>query len=1140
MKKTITSKLISMSRITLILAVINCLSLSLLMANSSSAQRRSIHDIKISLEIDGQLEKVLKTIEKSTDFRFSYNDDRLDKRRWVKVAGSNISVAELLTQIASQAQVNFRRINENIVVFEGRAKAKPVIEELSGSQEKIIKGRVTDENGEPLPGATVAVKETTIGTVTDADGNYTLSSPDDAETLIVSFIGYVSEEIPLNGRSVIDVILYPDITSLQEIIVVGYGTQKKTDITGSITVVDTDEMNKQIDQNVQSLLQGRVAGLVINPSSGAPGAGVSVNIRGSSSANAGSGPLYVIDGVQVGGGSRNSVGGTDQAINPTSSPLSLLNPQDIESIQVLKDASATAIYGARGANGVIIITTKKGKYSQKNQVNVSSYVGVQNLHAKMDLMNGRQHAEYLNDFLTATGNTPAFTESEIAALGEGTDWQNEITRRGTEALIQNHQLSLSGGNDRTTYYLSGSFFDQKGIVLNTGITRYTFRSNIEFDITDRLKLTTAMTFSSTDNQTGSDNSGSNNVRSAIQKGYATSPTIDVVDSDGEFIRDWVNSDKPENPVEALEDLDSKFITENFLGNFGLEWNILEGLNLQASVGVDISNSNGEFYYPSVSTFLGGLTSGRGDLTQNKFNSIINEYTLSYSRIFGDHSLNVLVGSSIQKSKTVTARTTALGFPNDIFRLNAIRQAAGGTTSFSNLSEKSLAGFLGRVNYDYKGLYLLTASIRRDGASVFGPNRKWGTFGSFSAGWRLSNESFMENVTFVDDLKLRIGYGETGNQEIAPYQSFAAVGGGGQYIIDGVVYTGTRPIRLANDDLGWELTKMTNFGLDFGFFENRLYGAMDYFDKTTEDQLLAVELDATNGVESRKLFNTGSITNKGLELLIGGTPVKNQNFTWNTELNVTIINNEVKSNGAGASRFYGNFSPAITGATAKIDSVGLPFGTFYGYQVEGVWNNQSEIDQAGAAGFDTTGISPGDIRILDANGDLSISADDRLILGDPYADFLFGFNNVFSYKGFSLTIFLRGAQGFEVINGASAEIFNPADGTTNKHRDLLNRWTPDNTESNIPRAGARGVVSDAPLSTYVEDGSFVKIQNVQLSYEFRNLPKWLYNATVYLSGQNLATFTDYSGVDPSLISADGVDRGAYPTATTYMLGVNLGF
>ena len=249
---------------------------------------------------------------------------------------------------------------------------------------------------------------------------------------------------------------------------------------------------------------------------------------------------------------------------------------------------------------------------------------------------------------------------------------------------------------------------------------------------------------------------------------------------------------------------------------------------------------------------------------------------------------------------------------------------------------------------------------------------------------------------------------------------------------------------------------------------------------------------------------------------------------------------MKSNGAGASRFYGNFSPAITGATAKIDSVGLPFGTFYGYQVEGVWNNQSEIDQAGAAGFDTTGISPGDIRILDANGDLSISADDRLILGDPYADFLFGFNNVFSYKGFSLTIFLRGAQGFEVINGASAEIFNPADGTTNKHRDLLNRWTPDNTESNIPRAGARGVVSDAPLSTYVEDGSFVKIQNVQLSYEFRNLPKWLYNATVYLSGQNLATFTDYSGVDPSLISADGVDRGAYPTATTYMLGVNLGF
>ena len=415
-------------------------------------------------------------------------------------------------------------------------------------------------------------------------GNYTLSAPDDAETLIVSFIGYVTEEIPLNGRSEVDVTMFPDITALQEIIVVGYGTQKKTDITGSIAVVDAEEMNKQIDQNVQSLLQGRVAGLVINPSSGAPGAGVNVNIRGSSSANAGDGPLYVIDGVQVGGGSRNSAVGADQPISPSSSPLSLLNPQDIESIQVLKDASATSIYGARGANGVIIITTKKGSYNQRNQVTVSSYVGVQNLHAKMDLMNGTQHAEYLNDFLTATGNAPAFTESEIAAMGDGTDWQDEITRGGTDALIQNHQISLSGGNDRTSYYLSGSYFDQEGIVLNSGITRFTFRSNVDFNISNKLKLTTAMTFSSTDNQTGVDNSGSNNVRSAIQKGYATSPTIDIIDRDGEFIRDWVNSDKPENPFEALQDLDSRYITENFLGNFGLEWNIMEGLNLKASVG----------------------------------------------------------------------------------------------------------------------------------------------------------------------------------------------------------------------------------------------------------------------------------------------------------------------------------------------------------------------------------------------------------------------------------------------------------------------------------------------------------------------------------------------------------------------------
>ncbi len=1016
---------------------------------------------------------------------------------------------------------------------------------LSVWSQSVITGKVSDNNGDPLPGASVQLKGSSIGTITDVDGNYSLEVNDtDNATLVISFVGYLNQEIAIKSRSTIPVTLEADVQALSEVVVVGYGTQQKKNVTGSISVVDVDEINKQVEQNVQSLLQGRVAGLNITPASGAPGAGMQVNIRGSSSANAGTQPLYVIDGVQVGGGERTNAPGEDQPMNPSSSPLSLLNPQDIESIQVLKDAASTAIYGARGANGVIIITTKKGKYAQKAQVNISSQVGVQSLHNKMDLMNGQQHAEFLNEYLINRGQNPGFSDAEISGMGAGTDWQDEIVRSGTEALLENHQISVSGGSESVNYYFSGSYFDQDGIVLNTGLERYTFRSNLDFDVNDRVGLSARMTYSESKNVGGTDDSGSDNVRGPIQKAYATSPTISVFDDEGDYIVDWVESNKPENPVWALRDITSNVVTKTFLGNFALDANLMDGLDFRASLGLDISNAQGQYYFPGRSSYLGGLTNGRADLTAIENKSWINEYTLTYAKTFADHSLSVVVGSSLQGSKSYAARTTALGFPDDNFRLNALENASTSTNAFSDYSERTLAGFLGRVNYEYGGKYLLAASFRRDGASVFGENNKWGNFGAVSAGWRISEESFLQNSDLVSDLKLRAGYGVTGNQAIGAYSSFPAVGSGGQYIFGGVVYTGTAPSQLANSDLGWEETITSNIGVDFGLFNNRLYGTVEYFDKTTEDQLLLITLDYTNGVEANKIFNTGSQSSNGFEVVLGGSPVRTSDFEWTTEVNMTFLNNEVLSNGPSAPREYQGFSTAISGVISKIDSVGQPFGSFYGYRADGVWNTQNEINQAASAGYDTTGIRPGELKIMDINGDSLWNQDDRVILGNSIPDLAFGFNNTFRYKGLSLTVFIRGMQGFEAVNGAAAEIFNSVNSGSNKHVDLLNRWTPSNTESNIPQAGSRSVYQDALLSTYVEDASYIKIQNIQLGYTFTNLPGWISSAKVYLSGQNLATFTSYSGVDPALISTvggrQGIDFAAYPSATTYLIGVNLGF
>ncbi len=997
-----------------------------------------------------------------------------------------------------------------------------------------VSGLITDRQGNQLPGVTVVEEGTTNGTITNNDGFYTIKVSGKS-TLIFSFVGMTSQRIPVNQRTKINVVLNEETIGLEEVVAIGYGTQLKKDITGAIASVNMGNVMKQPVQNsFQSLLEGRVAGLQISSISGAPGARVDVNIRGSSSLSAGTDPLYVIDGIQTGGGSRDFNDGSQGASYlPRVNPMSLLNPQDIESIQVLKDASSSAIYGARGANGVIIITTKRAKTGQEPRINLSSSYGMQSMSNTLNLMNGGEHAEFLNEYMVNKGLAAPFTATDISTIGEGTNWQKEVFK---SAPVQSHQLSVTGSSGATNYFLSGSLLDQEGIALNSGLKRYTFRSNIEQRLGEKFKLTSSFTYSRSINKLGQDAGLDPNYTTALQRIYSASPTIALKDAAGNYIRTWNGANKSENPVESLEVTKSNVVGDNLLGNLSVDYAILKGLVFKTAVSMDINNRSSELFFPVLSTYIGGLKNGWGFISNKRSTSIVYDNTVTYSRIIGDHNMSAMAGSTAQKYNDFQSYMEGSNFPSNFISTNSIGSASGVPIISSGTIETGLVGFIGRLNYQYKEKYLLTGSLRRDGASVFAQENKWGNFPSFSAGWRVSQEPFMAKIKVINDLKIRAGYGITGNAAIGPYQSFAQMVYRDQYIFNNTLYTGVTQSTLANSELGWEETIQSNIGLDLAMWQSAVRLTLDYFDKKTSDMLFVVTLPQNSGFGSG-LFNTGSVQNKGVEISFSANLFAKRKFNWNSEISFTSLRNKVVSLGNSTESYFGGYSEFFQGA-ARIVREGEPFGAFFGYISDGVWHTQEEIDAATAAGFTTAGLKPGYAKYRDTNDDKKIDANDRVIIGKPYADYTFGLSNNFSYKSFTLSIFIRGEMGKDVINGASAEIMNPGFNGSNKLGELLNRWTPTNTSSDIPSAGFGNYLS--PSSSLIEDGSFVKIQNIQLAYNLAKFPTWLKSAQIYVSGQNLHTFTKYKGIDPAAIGASGIDMGAYPTSTTFVMGINLGF
>lgn len=1029
----------------------------------------------------------------------------------------------------------------------------------------LLSGKITaSDDGGPLVGATITEKGTTNGTTSDASGNFKLNIPTNA-VIVVSFIGYTLQEIPVANRSEINIILQPNQQQLQDVVVVGYGTQRKKDLTGSIVnLSNKDLVPVPSATSVDQMMQGKVAGVQITQTSGAPGGNVNVVIRGISSITGGNSPLYVVDGYAIGTGG----GGSDLSSFASSSysasnianssatnrinPLSTINPSDIESIQVLKDASATAIYGSRGANGVVIITTKRGKVG-KPTITFEHSTGVQQLAKKLDLLSPQQYAEYVaegrdNAWVFAGGkatdaNNVRSTATQVkpefrnpSQIQNGTDWQDVIFQSG---LVQNYQLSTSGTSRDVSYYVSGGFFDQKGIVIGSNFKKFTLRTNIDAQLTEKIKI--GASFSGAHSYGDFARAeGHLQHRGLISAALASDPTIPIYDASGNYYSEF--SSPTGIPVEhpliiAAEFSDNRNNTNVFTNNY-LQYELAPGLVFKSSVGVNYSNNITRLWKSSK---VGLATSRTGAATAGVFEikslNWLNENTLNYRHKFGtQHDLDLLVGFTAQKNTDDVVQAGASDFPTDDVKY----LAAGAVTSGTNYkSEWSMLSWLARANYTLAGKYLFTATIRQDGSSRFGLKNRWGTFPSFSAAYRLSDEDFMRGIKFVSDLKIRASYGISGNNLIPNYASQGLLGIS-RNVSNGQVISGVVPTSLSNDVLTWEQSVQTNLGMDVALFQNRLSLTVDAYRAHKKNLLLNVILPAASGFSS-SLQNIGEVENKGLELTLNSQNINRGAFQWNTDFNISWNRNKVVALNAETAR--------LTTSDYQVAQVGYPISSFRLLNILGVFQNQEEVNNTPKQ---HPRVQPGDYRFEDADGNGTITSADRTIVGTPWPDFTWGLGNQFSYKNLRLNISINGSQGNEIYFQGGEVSLNGA-GVQNQLAIMNDRWR---SESN-PGSGqfSRAIRNDyafgfsAGTTKYLFDGSYVRIRNVNLSYAFPQAIATklkLQALSLYGDVTNLYTFTKYPGYDPEgsttgdNIARSGIDFFAYPNPRTYTVGLKVTF
>lgn len=986
-----------------------------------------------------------------------------------------------------------------------------------------------------IPGISVMEKGTRNGTITDLEGNYSITVASSTSVLNFSFVGLKTQEVTVGNQSVINVTMEDDIIGLEEVVAIGYGSVKKSDLTGSVGSVKVDELKKNPVTSLDQSLQGRVAGVQVVQVSAQPGGNTLFRVRGGNSIYAGNAPLYVIDGMQV-----NSSENLSWISAPAINALSSINPNDIESIEILKDASATSIYGAKGANGVVLITTKRGR-AGADRINFESYVGMQQIARRIEVMNATDYAILFDEagLNAASDNGESYSPAypDPGSLGEGTDWQDEIYRT---APTQNYQLSFSGGNNNTQYAISGNYYNQQGIIVGSDFQRYSFRTNLDHAIKEKLKVGTSFSLNRT---------SANTVGSATQAGFfpgvvntslTFSPALPVRDSTGQYTLKDPNADAwLDNPVAVTRDVSAIDNAFKAVGNAYASYSILKGLDVRVSVGLDQYHNVQDYYNPSY-TYSGSFNSGQARFATTDMTLILNENTLSYTTtIAGNHHLDLLGGFTYQRRSSRTFIEIVTGFPSDRLGYYGITEAENIPNIYSGFGDEALVSYLGRVNYNYADRYLATLTHRIDGSSKFGPNNKFGHFPSLALAWRISSESFMENVPSVYSLKLRASLGTSGNDAIPNYLYIPTMNSTIYYFNNTGPATGYTQGIIGNDDLKWETTRQLDIGIDAAFFQGRISLVSDYYKKYTYDMLYYAEVPFTSGF-TNALINVGSMTNRGFEFTLNTVNLTGP-FRWSSDFSISFNKSEVIDLNNNADTYIGDDTYKLKIGYWSIISVGEELGSFYGLESDGIWQLEEEEEAA------LYGVRPGDFKYVDQNNDQQINGDDRLIIGHAQPDFYWSFNNTLSFKGFELNLYIQGVQGNDVLNSNRFEL-ESGNGLSNASVAMLDRWTPEHPSNVYPRAN-RSADYLHMSDRYLEDGSYVRLQLLSLAYD---LPKSLVSrirlkgARIYVSGKNLLTFTDYTGFDPEVGRfgtsniRQGYDLGGYPTAKTYLVGLNLEF
>ncbi len=1129
---------------------------------------------KLTLNLqDISIESVLNEIEKQSEFYFMFNQQLVDVDRKVSINVKNTTIKHILGDVFKKTDTEFFIVDRQILLMPKNMSQEMKNSAIEQQDKTKINGTVTDDKGIPLPGASVLVKGTSIGTQTDFDGNFSIEFPSNYKVISVSYISFKTQEINIEGQTTVQVKLVADAAALDEVVVVGYGTLSKKRVTGSVASIDAKTLSTIPVISAENAIIGQIAGVQVQEVSGEPGSSPNIRIRGNSSISAGTDPLFVVDGIPISKNSASS-GNLQGTISrrrasfqaPPVNPLATINPNDIASIDILKDASASAIYGSRGGNGVVLITTKKGAHSDKGVFSFDSFFSTQNVANKIDLMNAEELISFAtdarnNNYLSSVpgasitdpigpgdrGNTNyELPASFINWDGTDTDWQDEIFKTGS---TQSYNFSYASPvQNNTSYYVSAGYFSQEGIIPDSNFERYSLLMNLNSQLTEKLKLELKVAPTITENNR-KPASAPYFARppGIVYSGLVHSPTVKPYNEDG-TINQLDNQSylgggttTASNPLAIIEAIDDELFQFQLQSSLGLSYDITPEFTFKTFGGLYLNNYNEDFYRAS-SLLYRNASSGEtyAQASSSTETNWLWENTLNWEKELDDHSIKALLGYTAQKDNISVKLVQADNFPDDLVKTVSGGQVFAGT-AFKE--QWSLASALFRLNYSFKDRYLFTGSFRSDTSSRFGKNNRTGYFPSFSAGWRINEEDFMSGIDDISEFKIRASWGKTGNFEITNYGAIGLLGqnnyNGGGNELNGLVQS-----TIANPELTWEKSAQFNIGLEFGMFNNRVFLLADYYKTVTEDLLLNVPISSVSGFKT-SLQNIGEVENKGFEIAF-----KSRNFVgdfkWNTNINFAANTNEVIALGVDDAPLFVSGGAGIR----HITRVGDPIGSYFGYVVDGIYQNDADIASS-PADTQAPNPAPGDFKFKDVDGDGEITPDDRTVTGSYFPDFTWGITNEFRYKNFDLNILFQGVEGNEVLNLTSRHLKN-GEANFNSYAVFNDRWKSESDPGNgkIPRAdrgtGGHGN-NNRPSSFQVEDGSYLRLRNVTFGYTFPLTEKSYFNRLrLYLTATNLFTITDYLGYNPEVNNiatsslTPGEDYGSYPLSKSFTFGINVSF